>query len=141
MCLMTFIKDRLNYSYGGSIMNEVRIMVADDEFHVRTVLRAIVNGLPGTVVGEVDNGRDVLEKYTEVLPDILLLDINMPIKSGDAVVEELILNHPQARIVMMTGVADSETVGKCIEAGACGYIRKDTPAEEIREMIMSILEE
>jgi DNA-binding NarL/FixJ family response regulator len=122
-------------------MNVLKVLVADDEYHVRAVLRAIVEGLPGTVVGEVDNGKDVLEKYAETLPDILLLDINMPYKSGDLVVEELLETHPDARIVILTGVADSQTVEKCIEAGACAYIRKDTPAEEMRELIREILED
>ena len=121
-------------------MNVLKVLVADDEYHVRAVLRVIVEGLPGTVVGEVDNGKDVLEKYSETLPDILLLDINMPFKSGDIVVEELIKNHPDARIVILTGVADNQTVEKCIEAGACAYIRKDTPAEEMRELIREIWE-
>jgi DNA-binding NarL/FixJ family response regulator len=122
-------------------MNIIKVLVADDEYHVRTVLRAIVEGLPAIVVSEVDNGIDVLPKYTETQPDIVLLDINMPFKSGDLVVEELIEKHPNARIVILTGVADSQTVEKCIEAGACAYIRKDTPAEEMRELIREILED
>jgi DNA-binding NarL/FixJ family response regulator len=122
-------------------MNIIKVLVADDEYHVRTVLRAIVEGLPAIVVSEVDNGIDVLPKYTETQPDIVLLDINMPFKSGDLVVEELIEKHPDARIVILTGVADSQTVEKCIEAGACAYIRKDTPAEEMRELIREILED
>lgn len=122
-------------------MNVLKVLIADDEYHVRAVLRVIVEGLPGTVVGEVDNGKDVLDKYTETQPDILLLDINMPYKSGDLVVEELIESHPEARIVVLTGVADSQTVEKCIEAGACAYIRKDTPAEEMRELIREIVED
>jgi DNA-binding NarL/FixJ family response regulator len=122
-------------------MNVLKVLVADDEYHVRAVLRAIVEGLPGTVVGEVDNGKDVLEKYGETQPDILLLDINMPYKSGDLVVEELIETYPEARIVILTGVADSQTVEKCIEAGACAYIRKDTPAEEMRDLIRELLED
>lgn len=123
------------------VTDEIRVMIADDEFHVRTILRAIVNGLPGRVVGEAETGKDVLEIYGQVLPDILLLDINMPQKTGDIVIEELIRNHPDARVIMLTGVADSETVEKCIEAGACGYIRKDTPPDEMKEMIRIIMAE
>jgi DNA-binding NarL/FixJ family response regulator len=122
-------------------MNEMRVMIADDELHVRTVLRAIVTSLPGRVVGEVENGSDVLEIFGQALPDVLLLDINMPHKTGDAVIEELLTHHPDARIIMLTGVADSGTVEKCIEAGACGYIRKDTPAEEMRDMIRIFMAE
>jgi DNA-binding NarL/FixJ family response regulator len=120
-------------------MNEMTVMIADDESYVRTVLRAIVNGLPGRVVGEVETGNVVFEIYSQVLPDLLLLDINMPLKSGDMVIEELIASYPEAHIIMMTGVADSETVEKCIAAGACGYIRKDTTPEEIKDMILSIM--
>ena len=120
-------------------MNEMTVMIADDEGYVRTVLRAIVNGLPGRVVGEVETGNDVFEIYSQVLPDLLLLDINMPLKTGDMVIAELIASYPEARIIMLTGVADSQTVEKCIEAGACGYIRKDTTPEEMREMILSIM--
>jgi len=109
---------------------ELRVMIADDELHVRTVLRAIVKGLPGSVVGEAENGTDVLALYRQVLPDLLLLDI-----------AELICHFPDAQIIMLTGVADSDTVEKCIEAGACGYIRKDTPSEEMKEMIRSIVAE
>jgi two-component system chemotaxis response regulator CheY len=120
-------------------MDGMRVMIADDEFHVRTVLRAIVNGIPGSVVGEAENGKDVLEKYREVLPDLLLLDINMPLKTGDLVIAELMEDYPEARVIMLTGVADSATVEKCIEAGACGYIRKDTPSEEMRDLIRTIM--
>jgi DNA-binding NarL/FixJ family response regulator len=123
------------------MMNVLKVMVADDEYHARAVLRVIVEGLPGTVVSEADNGIDVLTKYKETQPDIVLLDINMPFKSGDLVVEELIQHNPEARIVILTGVADSETVEKCIEAGACAYIRKDTPAEEMRALIRDIFED
>jgi len=120
---------------------ELRVMIADDELHVRTVLRAIVKGLPGSVVGEAENGTDVLALYRQVLPDLLLLDINMPQMTGDMVIAELICHFPDAQIIMLTGVADSDTVEKCIEAGACGYIRKDTPSEEMKEMIRSIVAE
>lgn len=120
-------------------MDELNVMIADDELYVRTVLRSIVNRLPGRVVGEVETGKDVFEIYSQLLPDLLLLDINMPLKTGDMVIEELIAAHPEARIIMLTGVADSETVEKCIAAGACGYIRKDTAPEEMKEMILSIM--
>jgi AmiR/NasT family two-component response regulator len=91
----------------------LRVMVADDEFHARLLMREIVNALPGIVVGEVDNGGEVLEEYGRLLPDLLLLDINMPLKTGE--------------------------VGQCIDSGALGYIRKDVSLGEMRERILDML--
>ena len=121
-------------------MNTLRVMVADDEYHARRLFCEIVKNLPGIVVGEVDNGGDVLEQYGRLLPDLLLLDINMPIKTGDDVVNEILQSYPSARIIILTGAADSETIGQCIDSGAIGYIRKDVPPEEMRERIRGMLD-
>lgn len=120
-------------------MNTLRVMVADDEYPARRLCCEIVKDLPGIVVAEVDNGGDVLEQYGRLLPDLLLLDINMPIKTGDEVVNELLQNYPSARIIILTGLADSETIGQCIDSGAIGYIRKDLPPAEMRERIRDML--
>jgi two-component system chemotaxis response regulator CheY len=120
-------------------MNTLRVMLVDDEAHARVVLRELVKSLPGIVVGELDNGSDVVSQYGILLPDLVLLDVNMPFKTGDAVVTELLQNYSDARIIILTGVADSETIGQCIDSGACGFIRKDLSFAEMREKIISIL--
>jgi two-component system, chemotaxis family, chemotaxis protein CheY len=121
-------------------MNMLRVMVVDDEAHVRVVLRELVKSIPAEVVGELDNGLEVTTTFGILQPDLVLLDINMPYKTGDAVVTELKQSYPDARIIIMTGIEDSETIGQCVDSGASGYIRKDLSFAEMRERLLLILE-
>jgi DNA-binding NarL/FixJ family response regulator len=117
----------------------MRVMIVDDEAHARVVLRELVKSIPAEVVGELDNGSDVVSQYGICQPDLVLLDIYMPFKTGDTVITELLQSYPDAKIIVMTGMADSEMVGQCIDSGACGYIRKDIPFSEMRERMLSII--
>ena len=121
-------------------MNTLRVLIVDDETHVRVVLRELVKSIYAEVVGELDNGLEVTTQYGILQPDLVLLDINMPHKTGDAVVTELKQSYPDARIIIMTGIEDSETIGQCIDSGACGYIRKDLSFPEMRERLSLLLE-
>lgn len=120
-------------------MNKMRVMLVDDEAYVRVILRELVKSIPGEVVIELENGLEVLKQYEELQPDLVLLDINMPFKTGDEVVTELKQSFPDACIVIMTGIADSELIGQCIDSGAAGYIRKDHTLAEMREQLSVIL--
>lgn len=120
-------------------MYTMRVMIVDDEAHARVVLRELVKSISAEVVGELDNGSDVVSQYGICQPDLVLLDINMPYKTGDTVITELLQSYPDARIIVLTGVADSETIGQCIDSGACGFIRKDSPFSEMREQMLSII--
>jgi DNA-binding NarL/FixJ family response regulator len=121
-------------------MNRLRVLIVDDEAHVRVVLRELVKSIPAEVVGELDNGLEVTRQYGILQPDLVLLDINMPYKTGDAVVTELKQSYPDARIIIMTGIEDGETIAQCIDSGACGYIRKDLCFAEMQERLSMILE-
>ncbi len=121
-------------------MNTLRVMVIEDEAHTRVILRELVKCIPGTVVCELENGLDILNQYETVRPDLILLDIHMPFKSGEDIVTELKQNYPDARIIITTGSFDGETIEQCIGAGACGYIKKDLTFSEMRERLLSLLE-
>jgi len=66
---------------------------------------------------------------------MLLLDINMPLKSGKEALADIKKKYPNAFIIMLTSLVDKETVEDCIELGASGFIRKDLPINEMREVI------
>jgi two-component system chemotaxis response regulator CheY len=121
-------------------MESPRVLVVDDEAHIRVVIRELVKSISGTVVGELENGLDILNHFEELQPDLILLDINMPFKTGDELVTELKQNYPEARIIILTGIPDSETIEQCICSGASGYIRKDLTFAEMREKLLSLLE-
>ena len=112
-----------------------RVMIADDEFHTRVFLKAILQGMNCEVVAEASNGAEVLEIYRNTRPHLLLLDVSMPFKTGDEVLQEVMSEFPKAFVIMLTSVADVETIEKCLQIGASNYIRKDTSVDEIRAII------
>ena len=116
-----------------------RIVVADDEVHIRYLVKSIVRAEGYEVVGEANNGEDALALYREHRPDLLLMDINLPVKTGDEVLAEIMREFPDAKVMMLTMVADVNTVKKCLELGAVNYILKCSPVEEIRRMVREAL--
>lgn len=87
------------------------------------------------VVGEARTGDEAIELYKKYNPNMLLLDVNMPIKTGDEVLEELFAEFPDAFVIVLTSVTDMESIEKCLSMGAANYIRKDTPVSEIKMII------
>jgi two-component system, chemotaxis family, chemotaxis protein CheY len=87
------------------------------------------------VVGEATTGVEAIELFKQLRPHLLLLDINMPSKTGDEVLKEIMAEYPKAFVIIVTSVADQESIERCIQLGAANYIRKDTPIEEIRQTI------
>ena len=116
-----------------------RVLIVDDEPHVRLLLKMLVKALPCEVVGEGTNGAELMPLYKSLKPDLTLLDVNMPFKTGTDALGELMKECPTARVVMLTSVADLETVKQCVVAGAKGYIRKDTPPEQIKRLVSDLL--
>jgi two-component system, chemotaxis family, chemotaxis protein CheY len=112
-----------------------RVLIAEDESHSRLLLKAIVTSMNCEVVGEATTGQETIELYRQLKPHMLLLDINMPNKTGDEVLKEIKAEFPRAFVVVVTSVADQESVERCLELGAANYIRKDTPIAEIKTAI------
>ena len=114
---------------------KLRILIADDELHIRKMLNMTMVSMGAEIVGEATNGKEAVELFRKTRPHIMLLDVNMPLMTGDEVLLEIKSEFPDAFIIMMTSVAHSETVQKCIDAGAATYILKDTPLAEMKSMI------
>ncbi len=113
----------------------VSVIVADDEQHIRMLFRTIFMTMGAKVLGEADNGQMAVEMYRTHRPDILLLDVNMPVKDGEEALAEIMETNPDAFVIMLTSVVDRETVEKCFSLGASSYILKDTPMAEIKQMV------
>jgi len=114
---------------------EIRVLLADDEVHIRYLIRSIIRSEGYVVVGEANNGEDALALYREHRPDLTLMDINLPLKTGDEVLVEIMREDPDAKVVMLTMVADTETVQRCLDLGATNYILKSNSVETIRQML------
>jgi DNA-binding NarL/FixJ family response regulator len=114
---------------------EIRVLLADDEIHIRYLIRSIIRSEGYVVVGEANNGEDALALYREHRPDLTLMDINLPLKTGDEVLAAIMSEDPDAKVIMLTMVADTETVQRCLEMGAVNYILKSNSVETIRKML------
>jgi len=114
---------------------KIRALIAEDEGHVRKLIKSVLISMNCEVVGEAANGRDAIEMFKELKPNILLLDINMPLKSGKEALAEIRKRYANAFVVMLTSLSDKETIEDCISLGASGFVRKDIPIDEIKEII------
>lgn len=116
-------------------MKKPRVMIADDERHSRALMKAVLGSMRCDVVAEASNGFETFDLYSKFKPHLLLLDINMPLESGDEVLERIVKEYPGAFVIMLTAVADMETIEKCLSLGAANFIRKDTPIDEMKNII------
>ena len=114
---------------------KMRIVIADDEAHIRKLITAFMKSMNAVVVGEAENGNQAVELYRKEKPNLMLLDVNMPQKTGELVLKEIRAEFPDAFVIMLTGVSDMDTVQKCLELGAANFIRKDTPIPEMKDII------
>jgi len=119
----------------SSDVRRPRVVVADDESHCRMLIKAVLTSMNCEVVGEARTGDEAIELYRKLKPNLMLLDVNMPFKNGDEVLEELFSSFPDAFVIVLTSVTDMESIERCLSLGAANYIRKDTPISEIKVII------
>lgn len=112
-----------------------RVVVVDDDKLVRELIKAILTQLGAEVVGTAENGEEALAMYEELSPDIMFLDIQMPVKNGMETLSEIIAKHPDAYVVMLTATSDMSVADECINTGAKNYIRKGAPADVLNMLI------
>ena len=114
---------------------KVRVLLADDEAHVRLFVKTVVGSMGCQVVAEAANGKEALELFDKTSPDLVLLDINMPVMDGVTALKELRRKSEKVAIVMLTSLASAEVVEQCLEAGANYHLRKDLPVAELKQEI------
>ncbi len=113
-----------------------RVLIVDDEPHVRAYLRLILSGMGAAEIKEAADSPNALLMYSHLKPELVLLDVNLPGEDGLAILEKIIARDPEARVVMMTAVASREIVEKCAALGALNYVRKDTPRDQIEKTLL-----
>jgi len=118
-----------------SAEKNAKVLIVDDSESMRVIAAAIVQKLGYSVCGVAANGEEAVSLALRDKPDIVLLDIVMPLKNGIEALKEIKAGHPDAIVVMMTQMADSNLVEECLEAGAANYILKSATHEEIAQSI------
>lgn len=109
----------------------VKILLADDEAHIRKFVGLILRKYHSPVILEAADGAIAASLYAQEKPDLVLLDVNMPNMDGLQTLAEIRRTDPEALVVMLTSLANRQTVEECVRLGAIDYIRKDTPREEL----------
>lgn len=117
-------------------MSDIRVVVVDDHQIVRDGLVALLGALDGIdVVGSAEDGRAALHVVAEVLPDVVVMDIQMPQLDGIEATRFITGKHPATRVVMLTMNEDDDTILAAMRAGACGYLLKGSGAEEVHNAV------
>ena len=117
----------------------IRVFIADDHTVVREGLRALLGTEPEiAVIGEAADGMEAITGIRALHPDVVLLDLVMPHKSGIDVITEVTQDNPQSRILVLTSFADDDKVFPAIKAGALGYLLKDSSPQELIQAIRDV---
>ncbi len=117
----------------------IRILIADDHAVVRRGLRALIDTEPNMeVVGEASDGVEAVDQASELKPDVILLDMVMPRKSGPDVIADIKDQNPNARILVLTSFAQDDQVFPAIKAGALGYLLKDSSPQDLIQAIHNV---
>lgn len=114
-------------------------MIVDDNPNIRMVLNDILSIGNHEVVGEASNGVDAVKKFSEIRPDLLLLDLAMPKKDGFTVIQEIKSNFPDAKIIIVTATSDEKIIDDCLDAGAQACINKPFVGDKILEIVSEII--
>lgn len=123
-------------------IKKIQVAIADDHSLLRNALAKLIGTFEGyTVIFEADNGKDLRNKIMQnVVPDIVLLDINMPEMDGFETTQWLHKNYPHIRILALSMLSDEKTIIKMFRLGAKGYLLKNTDPGELKQALDSIVD-
>lgn len=113
----------------------VRVLVVDDAAFMRMMVKDILTKNGYEVVGEAENGMKALEKYQELKPDLITMDITMPEMDGISAVKEIKKVDPNAKIVMCSAIGQQAMVIEAIQAGARDFIVKPFQPDRVLEAV------
>jgi DNA-binding NarL/FixJ family response regulator len=114
----------------------IRVLLADDQAVVRAGLRTILETDGAVeVVGEAEDGRQTLSLAATLDPDVIMMDIRMPVLDGIRATERLVSSHTRARVLILTTYGVDEYVYAALRAGACGFLLKTEPPERLCDAV------
>lgn len=116
----------------------IRVLLADDHAVMRDGLRALLESNPNTrVVGEVSNGREALRRTEELRPDVLVMDVSMPDLNGVDAAKLIRDKFPGTKVVMLSMHSSREHVYRALQAGASGYVLKESAGTEVMAAVQA----
>ncbi len=116
-----------------------RILIVDDAAFMRMMIRDVLTKNGYEVLGEAENGQKAIEKYKELSPDLVIMDITMPEVDGIQAVKEIKQIDPNAKVVMCSAMGQQAMVIESIQAGAKDFIVKPFQADRVLEAVKKVL--
>ena len=116
-----------------------RVLIVDDAAFMRMMIRDILNKNGYEVAGEAENGARAIERYKELLPDLVIMDITMPEVDGINAVKEIKKGFPDAKIIMCSAMGQQAMVIESIQAGARDFIVKPFQVERVIEAVKKVV--
>lgn len=114
-------------------MESKKVMIVDDSLIMRRLIKKFFTDYGCTIVGEADNGYKAIETYLQLKPDVVTMDMKMPVMDGVDAVKEIIKLDPNAQIIMISSEGDQDKVLEAIQNGAKNYILKPLQMKKIVE--------
>lgn len=118
-----------------------RLLIVDDAVIMRMRIREIAREAGWTVVGEAANGQEAIARFRELTPDLVTLDIVMPVKDGVTALREIRQEHPGARIIMVSAVDQREKLMECIRLGALDFVVKPFNKASLTDVLSRVATE
>ena len=118
----------------------MRILITDDSMYIRSMLGRILENAGHSVCGEASTGGEAIQKYSELEPDLVTMDIIMPDMSGIKALVGIKEIDPDAKVVMVSAMEQEPLTAEAMKAGASGYVVKPFKPEEVIESIEKLME-
>ena len=114
----------------------IRVLLADDHGVIRDGLGRLIGGLDDVeLVGTAADGEQAVRAAGELTPDVVLMDLDMPVVDGIEATRRIVSDRPGAAVLVLTAFSDRQRILGALEAGACGYLLKDAASEDVAEGI------
>lgn len=121
--------------------NPTRVLICDDDFAMRDVLRVLLEDLNCEVVASCKNGKDGVDQFATTRPDLVLMDIKMPGKNGVEAMREILKIDSNAKVIMLSALDDVVVAESSAHSGASGYVRKAEAATVLYGELSTMLDQ
>ena len=129
----------LDERMGILILSHYRLIIVDDDPLIRSGLRTLVEALGMEVIGEADNGQSGIERAESLRPELILLDVSMPVMGGFAAARELRKLLPELRIIFVSQYNDPAFAEEALRMGAAGYVVKQSATTDLSDAVVAAM--